>query len=214
MNRPQNRQTRQDTNSNRGGNRGGRGGRGGARGRGHNGPRGPPRGPKPDYDPNVPTVRQVVPGAAVSIVLKEDQPTGREVQGTVSELLTRGNHPRGIKVRLQDGRVGRVQRMVNSSAVPSTAFNASAVGSSAEVKPNRVMRMERDVRLDEGDYPEGPPPRSLAAFFPESESEGEAPVADGSSNGGFATANVKCPFCEHFEGDEVAVSHHVEQHLT
>lgn len=52
---------------------------------------------------SIPTTAVVVPGAAVSIVLKVDQPTGREVQGIVAELLTAGNHPRGIKVRLVDG---------------------------------------------------------------------------------------------------------------
>ncbi|PWY72665.1 hypothetical protein BO83DRAFT_445765 [Aspergillus eucalypticola CBS 122712] len=58
-----------------------------------------------------PTTQQVRPGAGVHIVLKKDQPTGRTVSGTVGEILTRGNHPRGIKVRLTDGRVGRVQAM-------------------------------------------------------------------------------------------------------
>ncbi len=51
-------------------------------------------------------------GTLVSIVLKADQRTGREVQGTVSQLLTRHNHPRGIKVRLTDGRIGRVQQII------------------------------------------------------------------------------------------------------
>ncbi|KAK4962362.1 hypothetical protein LTR28_004504 [Elasticomyces elasticus] len=60
---------------------------------------------------SVPTIQQVVPGASAFIVLKADQLTGRKVQGVVGELLTRGNHPRGIKVRLQDGRVGRVHQM-------------------------------------------------------------------------------------------------------
>lgn len=64
----------------------------------------------------VPTTQQVIVGAPVSIVLKVDQPTGREVQGIVAELLTNENHPRGIKVRLQDGRVGRVQRMASEEA--------------------------------------------------------------------------------------------------
>ncbi|KAL1838828.1 hypothetical protein VTJ49DRAFT_2185 [Mycothermus thermophilus] len=64
----------------------------------------------------VPTIRQVIPGALVNIVLKADQPTGRTVQGVVGQLLTRGNHPRGIKVRLTDGRVGRVQSMAGAAA--------------------------------------------------------------------------------------------------
>lgn len=48
----------------------------------------------------------------MSIVLKQDQGTGREVSGFVGDVLTSGDHPRGIKVRLADGRVGRVQRIV------------------------------------------------------------------------------------------------------
>lgn len=68
----------------------------------------------------VPTTREVIPGAFVNIVLKADQPTGRTVQGTVGQLLTKGNHPRGIKVRLADGRVGRVQSMAGAPAPPGS----------------------------------------------------------------------------------------------
>ena len=52
----------------------------------------------------------VARGADVSIVLKEDQRTGRLTRGIVQDLLTNSAfHPHGIKVRLQDGKVGRVQ---------------------------------------------------------------------------------------------------------
>ena len=64
----------------------------------------------------VPTTQQVLPGAQVNIVLKADQPTGRTVSGKIQDVLTRGNHPRGIKVRLSDGRIGRVQSMLSSSS--------------------------------------------------------------------------------------------------
>lgn len=74
--------------------------------------------------PPVPTIREVVPGAGVNIVLKADQPTGRTVQGIIGDVLTRGNHPRGIKVRLTDGRVGRVQSM-SSTAAASTSGQSS-----------------------------------------------------------------------------------------
>ncbi|KAF1958316.1 hypothetical protein CC80DRAFT_385642, partial [Byssothecium circinans] len=59
----------------------------------------------------VPSHTAIYAGKGVSIVLKEDQPTGHEVRGIVADLLTRGDHPRGVKVRLRDGRVGRVQRL-------------------------------------------------------------------------------------------------------
>jgi len=65
---------------------------------------------------HVPRHNQIKPGTIVSIVLKADQRTGRQVQGTVQQLLTRGDHPRGVKVRLADGRIGRVQQLVSQSA--------------------------------------------------------------------------------------------------
>lgn len=65
---------------------------------------------------SVPLRSQIRPGVIVSIVLKQDQRTGRQVQGTVSQVLTRGDHPRGVKVRLSDGRIGRVQQLVNQGS--------------------------------------------------------------------------------------------------
>lgn len=54
----------------------------------------------------------VKPGAAVDIVLKADQATGKLTNGVVKAVLTDSKtHPRGIKVQLEDGRVGRVQRI-------------------------------------------------------------------------------------------------------
>ncbi|KAI1265254.1 hypothetical protein F5Y18DRAFT_427372 [Xylariaceae sp. FL1019] len=77
--------------------------------------------------PVVPRTNQVLPGAHVSIVLKADQPTGREVGGVVRDVLTRGDHHRGIKVRLVDGRIGRVQRMLAGSGSVSTPSSTRAI---------------------------------------------------------------------------------------
>lgn len=53
------------------------------------------------------------PGLVVDIILKEDQSSGRRTRGVVADILTRSAfHPHGIKVRLQDGRVGRVAAVV------------------------------------------------------------------------------------------------------
>ena len=52
----------------------------------------------------------VQPGQTVDIVLKADQRTGKLTRGIVKDLLTKSaTHPHGIKVRLTDGQVGRVQ---------------------------------------------------------------------------------------------------------
>ncbi len=54
--------------------------------------------------------KDIVPGVEVSIVLKQDQRTGRLTQGVVKDILTNSSfHPHGIKVRLTSGDVGRVQ---------------------------------------------------------------------------------------------------------
>ena len=56
----------------------------------------------------------IKPGLRVAIVLKRDQRTGKRTTGVVKELLTNSaNHPHGIKVRLEDGQVGRVQEILS-----------------------------------------------------------------------------------------------------
>jgi uncharacterized repeat protein (TIGR03833 family) len=51
-------------------------------------------------------------GANVSIVLKQDQHSGDLTEGVVAKILTNSpNHPHGIKVRLDDGQVGRVKQL-------------------------------------------------------------------------------------------------------
>ncbi len=51
-------------------------------------------------------------GDTVSIVLKQDQRTGKLTEGVVNKILTNSaNHPHGIKVRLEDGQVGRVKQI-------------------------------------------------------------------------------------------------------
>ncbi|SIT88525.1 YwbE family protein [Edaphobacillus lindanitolerans] len=55
----------------------------------------------------------VKPGQRVNIVLKKDQRTGALTEGIVKDLLTNSpTHPHGIKVRLEDGQVGRVQEII------------------------------------------------------------------------------------------------------
>jgi len=57
------------------------------------------------------------PGLTVAIVLKQDQRTGKQTTGVVKDLLTNSpNHPHGIKVRLTDGQVGRVQEILGEQS--------------------------------------------------------------------------------------------------
>lgn len=52
-------------------------------------------------------------GSKVEVVKKEDQRTGKLTSGVVSKILTKSEtHPHGIKVMLEDGIVGRVQKII------------------------------------------------------------------------------------------------------
>jgi uncharacterized repeat protein (TIGR03833 family) len=56
---------------------------------------------------------QIKPGIRVEIVLKHHQRSGKLTEGIVKDILTNSStHPHGIKVRLTDGKVGRVQSII------------------------------------------------------------------------------------------------------
>lgn len=51
-------------------------------------------------------------GAKVQVVQKQNQRSGELTEGVVKRILTNSaNHPRGIKVMLESGMVGRVQHI-------------------------------------------------------------------------------------------------------
>ena len=53
-------------------------------------------------------------GAEVTIVLKKDQRTGELTHGWVKDILTKApKHHHGIKVRLEDGQIGRVKEIIS-----------------------------------------------------------------------------------------------------
>ncbi|RYD88103.1 MAG: YwbE family protein [Sphingobacteriales bacterium] len=55
----------------------------------------------------------IYPGLEVDIILKKDQRSGKLTRGVVKDLLTSASyHSRGIKVRLEDGQIGRVAEIV------------------------------------------------------------------------------------------------------
>lgn len=59
------------------------------------------------------TRADIKPGMLVNIVLKKDQRTGELTEGIVKNLLTSAPfHHRGVKVRLEDGQIGRVQEII------------------------------------------------------------------------------------------------------
>ena len=55
----------------------------------------------------------IKPGLKVLIVLKQDQRSGKLTEGIVKDILTKSpSHPHGIKVRLENGEVGRVKKII------------------------------------------------------------------------------------------------------
>ena len=56
--------------------------------------------------------KSIRPGLKVAVVLKQHQRSGTQTVGIVKDILTSSpNHPHGIKVRLEDGQVGRVHKI-------------------------------------------------------------------------------------------------------
>ncbi len=61
--------------------------------------------------------KDIRPGLRVAVVLKQDQRTGKRTLGVVKDILTSSpSHPHGIKVRLVDGQVGRVQEILDDAS--------------------------------------------------------------------------------------------------
>jgi uncharacterized repeat protein (TIGR03833 family) len=58
----------------------------------------------------------IKPGAQVRIVTKQDQRSGKLTEGVVKDILTNSpTHPHGIKVRLENGSVGRVKEVLTTA---------------------------------------------------------------------------------------------------
>jgi uncharacterized repeat protein (TIGR03833 family) len=59
--------------------------------------------------------KNIQPGTIVSIVQKLDQRSGKLTEGVVKDILTKSpSHPHGIKVRLQNGLIGRVKEIMEN----------------------------------------------------------------------------------------------------
>ena len=89
----------------------------------------------------VPKLSQLRKGVGVNIVLKADQRTGKLTTGNISDILTRGDHPRGIKVRLTNGQIGRVQALAPSSQVIDTD-SVGENGVDLEPEPGNAFRQD------------------------------------------------------------------------
>jgi uncharacterized repeat protein (TIGR03833 family) len=65
---------------------------------------------------SLPVRSEIRPGLKVQIVEKQNQRSGAVTEGIVARILTSSStHPHGIKVMLEDGRVGRVKAIVTTN---------------------------------------------------------------------------------------------------
>ena len=61
---------------------------------------------------NIPTRDKISSGFMVQIIQKQDQRTGKLTEGKVKRILTSSQvHPHGIKAELENGKIGRVQKL-------------------------------------------------------------------------------------------------------
>jgi uncharacterized repeat protein (TIGR03833 family) len=62
----------------------------------------------------IPSRDKISIGIIVQIVQKQDQRTGNLTEGKVKRILTSSQfHPHGIKVELENGKIGRIQKISN-----------------------------------------------------------------------------------------------------
>ena len=94
----------------------------------------------------VPRTSELRQGVGVNIVLKADQSSGRLTTGQVSDILTKGDHPRGIKVRLSDGQIGRVQSL--ASQPPPTRSEVGPQGVTHQGARGSIYKFQDDYRED------------------------------------------------------------------
>ena len=96
----------------------------------------------------VPRHHELQRGQPVNIVLKPDQPSGKLTPGLVQDILTRGDHPHGVKVRLSNGQIGRVQSLpLSSSSAPPSNFGPAS--SSQPLQHNLPKQQRANGALSE-----------------------------------------------------------------
>lgn len=63
---------------------------------------------------SAPSKNKIKVGFLVQIIQKQDQSSGQLTEGLVKRILTSSDfHPHGIKVELENGKIGRVQKILN-----------------------------------------------------------------------------------------------------
>ena len=137
-------------------------------------------------------------GTAVSVVQKQDQGTGRLTSGTIAEILTNSSfHPHGLKVRLEDGTVGRIS---SSSSNTTTSTFDNYHGQDYDHDDAGTARLGHTTTL--ADFVSMPKAKA-SSFLPkqhslhahEHEREDEHHEIDDQNEDADADADWACPVC-------------------
>lgn len=104
----------------------------------------------------VPKHSTLHPSLPVSIVQKHHQSTGHLTHGKIATVLTRGDHPRGVKVRLIDGKVGRVQEIIQDVEPGSSVGGSQPSNSHPDLNTSRQASQRQQQHNNHSYYPKSP----------------------------------------------------------
>ncbi|KAI4168702.1 MAG: hypothetical protein LQ343_006206 [Gyalolechia ehrenbergii] len=128
-----------------------------------------------------PKYHELCPGTCVNIILKTDQRTGKLTSGRIAGILTKGDHPRGIKVRLTDGQIGRVQSLslqeapiLTNQASPEISPEHSPLSHRPQTSPRKNSRPATNHERPEI-HSDSPKPTSLGDYITPSSLHRTAP---------------------------------------
>jgi uncharacterized repeat protein (TIGR03833 family) len=125
--------------------------------------------------------QHIVPGRDVFVIQKQDQRTGRLTRGVVQDILTNSlNHPRGIKVRVRNGIVGRVSKVANEGGLTDDGSIHQQ-----QQAHSSTTRMNYSNTSAVAEPPSPPPAASLADFI----TVGLTKKTKGKANNRMADAN-------------------------
>jgi uncharacterized repeat protein (TIGR03833 family) len=89
-------------------------------------------------------LENISPGVSVEIFLKEDRYGKNPVQGIIQDVLTHSSfHPHGIMVQLEDGKIGRVQRIISDKSEKTTIPKQENAQSSQSMKYASLNNIEK-----------------------------------------------------------------------
>ena len=117
--------------------------------------------------PVLPTIEEVSVGSTVLIVQKENQSSEILTHGRVKRVLTgKGSHPRGIKVELEDGSIGRVKSVMENANGGQIQRDTNPGNAKISYVPVHSMNSKSKLKADASSFhPKQPPETSKSSLY-------------------------------------------------